>query len=239
MDGSKHDFSGRQAGNRRSAACTFCHTPHKAYETARTWNHTLSRNTYRWSRTITQGGTPYPSIGLTWPGAARLCLSCHDGSVAIGSVAWFNGRSWSTSPLDSNNHNGDNVQIGTATGNLEFNHPLAFPYPYQGVPSTYNGITTAAGALASGWRLDPTILGIRLFRQTGNGVSAGPAVGATGIECSSCHDPHDEARNVEDNMLLRGSRDARDPNYICRKCHLEMGDYLANDSLHPHRPRFD
>jgi hypothetical protein len=237
VDGSKHDFAGRNAGDKKSGTCTFCHTPHRAYETARTWNHTLSRNVYRWSKTATVGGTPYPSIGLTWAGAARLCLSCHDGSVAIGDISWFNGRSWTGRPLDPDDHDGDNVQIGSATGNLALNHPISFPYPFQGVSSTYNGVTTAPGALASGWQPDPTARGIRLFRQTGAAVTAGTAIGSTGIECSSCHDPHNEPSNVEDDPFLRGSTDAGDPNYICRKCHLTMGDYRSNDALHPHRPR--
>ena len=238
VDGSKHDFSGRDAVGRRSAVCTFCHTPHRGYETRLAWNHTLSANVYRWTKLVTGGGTPYATISRTWQGPSRFCLSCHDGSVAIGDVSWFNGRSWTGSPIDSRTHNGDNVQIGTVTGDLTNNHPLSFPYPFAGIPSTYNGVTTGASALASGWRADPTTVGIRLFRQTGTNVSAGTAIGSTGIECSSCHDPHNDAGNVEDTFFLRGSREARDPNYICRKCHLAMGDYQQDESLHPHRPRF-
>jgi len=234
---SKHDFSGRDAAGRESAACTFCHTPHRANGTPLAWNHTQSANIYTWTKPTTDGGTPYPTISSTWTGAVRLCLSCHDGSVAIGDIAWFNGRSWEGNPIDPDDHDGDNVQIGTASGDLLNNHPMAFPYPFGGVPSTYNGVTTGAGALA-GFRPDPTASGIRLFKQVGGFVAAGTAIGATGIECSSCHDPHDNPANVEDDMFLRGSTDARDPNYICRKCHLVMGDYEDDDSLHPHRPRF-
>lgn len=238
VDGSKHDFSGRDAAGQRTGVCTFCHTPHRAYESRLTWNHTLSLNVYSWTKPATAGGTPYTSIGLGWSGPSRFCLSCHDGSVAIGDLAWFNSRSWTGRPLDSNTHDGDNVQIGTATGDLTNNHPMAFPYPFGGVPSTYNGVTTGPAALGSGWQPDPTVNGIRLFKQMGGVVTADPAIGASGIECSSCHDPHNEPRNVEDDMFLRGSTDARSPNYICRKCHLVMGDYEDDDSLHPHRPRF-
>jgi hypothetical protein len=238
VDGSKHDFSGRDAAGERTAICTFCHTPHRGYDTRFAWNHTLSRNVFHWARTITGGGTPYPTIGLTWQGSSRFCLSCHDGSLAIGDLSWFNARSWAGRPVDSHNHNGDNVQIGTATGDLQNNHPFAFPYPFAGVPSTYDGVTTGSGALASGWQPDPTVNGIRLFKQAGTQVTAGTSIGATGIECSSCHDPHNNPANVQDDMFLRGSTDARSPNYICRKCHLVMGDYKANDALHPHRPRF-
>jgi hypothetical protein len=237
VDGSKHDFSGRDAGSERSAVCTMCHTPHRAVRTTLLWNHTLASNTYRWSKVATAGGTLYPTIGSSWSGSARFCLSCHDGSVAIGDISWFNGRSWTGNPIDHNNHNGDNVQIGNATGDLTNNHPISFPYPLGGAPSTYNGVTTAPGALASGWRADPTAVGIRLFRQTGGLVTAGTQVGATGIECSSCHDPHNNPSAVEGDYFLRGSTDVRDSNYICRKCHLVMGDYRADRSLDPHRPR--
>jgi hypothetical protein len=214
-----------------------CHTPHRGYRTTLAWNHTLANNVYRWSRIVTSGGTPYPTIGSNWTGAARFCLSCHDGSVAIGDIAWFNARSWTGNPIDHDDHDGDNVQIGTATGNLLNNHPFSSPYPYAGVPSTYNGVTTGAVAIAQGFRPDPSVTGIRLFRQSGSLVTAGAQVGATGIECSSCHDPHNNPSAVEDDPFLRGSTDARDANYICRKCHLVMGDYRSDDSLHPHRPR--
>jgi len=235
--GSKHDFSGQTAGTAESGECTFCHTPHKAYETSLGWNHTLTGTLYSWSKLATDSGTPYPTISATWSGSARLCLSCHDGSTAIGAIAWFNGQSWAGAPIDPSNHNGDSVQIGTATGDLTNNHPVAFPFPYAGVPSTYNGVTTSAGALAAGWQPDPTAIGIRLFKQAGGQVTAGTAAGATGIECSSCHDPHDNPADVEDGAFLRGSTNASDPNYICTKCHLVMGDYKADASLNPHFPR--
>ena len=152
VEGSKHDFSGKDAGGPRSAACTFCHTPHRAIRSDPGWNHTLAVNVYQWSRIVTAGGTLYPTIALSWSGSARLCLSCHDGSVAIGDIAWFNGQSWVGRPLDPNDHDGDNVQIGTATGNLQNNHPFSIPYPLGGVPSTYNGVTTGSAALGQGWQ---------------------------------------------------------------------------------------
>ena len=154
-----------------------CHTPHRAYRTTLLWNHTLANNVYRWSKVATVGGTSYPSIASNWTGSARFCLSCHDGSVAIGDIAWFNGQSWTGRPIDHNNHNGDNVQIGTVSGDLTRNHPISFPYPLAGVPSTYNGVTTAPGAIASGFRPDPTAAGIRLFKQVGGLVTAGTAGG--------------------------------------------------------------
>ncbi len=53
VGGSKHDFSGKDAGSASSARCTFCHTPHRAIATRLAWNHTLSSNVFRWTRTAT------------------------------------------------------------------------------------------------------------------------------------------------------------------------------------------
>lgn len=78
--------------------CVFCHTPHNADKTAALidaplWNHSLSTvaaytvktpGTYADATvgTVVMKTTP-PSLP---DGTSRLCLSCHDGTIAIGSV---------------------------------------------------------------------------------------------------------------------------------------------------------
>ena len=234
VNGSKHDFSGEPAGDSQTGVCTMCHTPHGGIQSQMAWNHTLSQNTHFWTEGSTDDGTPFPTIDPSWGGVSKLCLSCHDGSVAIGDIAWFNAQEWTGgNAVDNQDHNGDNVQIGNASGNLTGNHPFAFPYPWAGMASTYNGVTSSVGAVLSGWKADPTMDGIRLFNQSGSTVFAGTTTGSTGIECASCHDPHD-GPDVQDDMFLRGSTDAGDGNYICRKCHQTMGDYERQDQLFPH-----
>src|SRR5690348_13737940 len=138
---SAHDFSGFDAtgagDTMTTGACTFCHTPHRAIQSRLLWNHTLSQNAFSWSdSTTTMGGTPMPTISTSWTGPSKFCLSCHDGSVAIGDIAWFNEQAWSTTsgmtPIATtpSKHNapGDEFQIATATGDLKGNHPVAFPY---------------------------------------------------------------------------------------------------------------
>ena len=74
----------RAAAGGTTEICVFCHTPHGASTSGQLWNRALSTATY----------TPYTSdylTGLGYPTAAlgnssRLCLSCHDGTVALGSV---------------------------------------------------------------------------------------------------------------------------------------------------------
>jgi hypothetical protein len=203
--------------------CTFCHTPHKAQETKLLWNHTLSGNTFDWSDvTTTQGGTPLNSFDSGWSGVSKNCLSCHDGSVAIGDVAWFNAQSWTGAGNEILDHKhdtpGDPGQIATVTGDLAGNHPVAHPFPFNGAANTYNGGTSGAFAVLSGWQADPESLGIRLFNDSGGEVSAGSVPGSTGIECSSCHDPHNGS-GVLDDFFLRGTVDGNTTDYICLKCH--------------------
>jgi hypothetical protein len=221
---SPHDFSGADGTGSGDAAttgaCTFCHTPHRALQSKLLWNHNLSSNTFSWSdSTETVGGTPMPTIQSTWTGPTKLCLSCHDGSVAIGDIAWFNEQSFTGAPIATtpSKHNGDKYQIATAAGDLKGNHPVAFPYPYyNSAASTYNGVTTGQAVISEDFSPDPTIYGIRLFNQTASGVAAGPVPGKTGIECTSCHGVHNEkssyAFGVQDKPLLRGTKG-------CMKCH--------------------
>ncbi len=213
VSGSAHDFAG--IGSPASGLCTFCHTPHKAQTQRLLWNHKLSSNIFTWDTAQTIAGTPYPTIqGDTYTGPTAKCLSCHDGSVAVGELVWWNGGPPSA-PLLNLFITGIS-QSATTTGSLGNSHPVAMPYPYSNVPSTYNTVSNGPGLVPSEWVADPTMLGIRLYRDDGGGnIVRGPAVGQSGIECSSCHDPHN-GPNVEDILFLLGTAFG-----ICSKCHIK------------------
>lgn len=219
----KHDFT--TVGNQTVGLCTFCHTPHKAQSTALLWNHTYSNNTYSWrDTTTTTAGTPLPSFNKTWNGPTPKCLSCHDGSVAVGDLAWFDGRSrQGASNLWDNTHGqGDRVNVGFG-GDMSGNHPVVVPYPGVGT-RTYGKVTTGTGINLPEWRPDPTALGIVLFRDDGAGsisrIPSSPQPGQNlGIECASCHDPHNKL--AVDQLFLRGKLTGSDTSYICLKCHIK------------------
>ncbi|MBI4517242.1 MAG: cytochrome c3 family protein [Deltaproteobacteria bacterium] len=62
--------------------CIFCHTPHNATPLSPLWNKELEPQVYTVyaSPTLRAGPLPQPS------GASKLCLSCHDGTIALGAV---------------------------------------------------------------------------------------------------------------------------------------------------------
>jgi hypothetical protein len=221
IQGTAHDFSGILAAGATTGLCTVCHTPHKAQTQALLWNHTLSVQNFSWTDPVTTAGTPYVSFaGDTYNGPTARCLSCHDGSVAVGDVGWWA----ATGPLVIAGLPaiGDpTFQIGAGGGNLDGNHPVAMPIPFNNVANTYNGSTTGAGITLADWKADPSTLGIGLYNDDGAGnISRGGVAGQTGIECGSCHDPHNGSA-VEDIFFLRGLMGTNAANYICIKCHTK------------------
>ncbi len=62
--------------------CIFCHSSHNASSEGPLWNHvTTSPGKFKsYERSTLQGSPEQPN------GATKLCLSCHDGTVAVGAV---------------------------------------------------------------------------------------------------------------------------------------------------------
>ncbi|MBL9120848.1 MAG: hypothetical protein JNL80_13135 [Phycisphaerae bacterium] len=82
---SPHNLSASGPGQIRATSeqeiCIFCHTPHNATAIKPLWNRELPTSSYTVysSRSLdAQPGQP--------TGASKLCLSCHDGTIALGNV---------------------------------------------------------------------------------------------------------------------------------------------------------
>jgi len=176
--------------------CRTCHTPDVPGPGSLQWNVVRAPTPYRWNNFSTTAGTPYPMFaGNVYKGSSIVCLSCHDGVVT-------------------------GCTVISQRGDLSRNHPVAMPYPVNGVPSTYNFIRNGA-VREKEWVANPmAVSGIRLYRDDGSGnMSVGVAVGHSGVECSSCHDVHN-GPSVKDQKLLRGQLSAG-AGYICAQCHVK------------------
>ncbi len=116
ITGSAHDFS--SSGWTAGEICIPCHTPHGADSTVVTaplWNHEPSTATY----------TPYTSDTLDEtagdPGPiSKLCLSCHDGTIALDS---FGGKTGA-------NVIGGPALLGT---DLTDDHPIGIRWNHQAI----------------------------------------------------------------------------------------------------------
>ncbi len=123
-----------------SQICIFCHTPHNA----------RSDVPYLWNRQ--DPGDPYtPYLSSTLrssvgqpTGASRLCLSCHDGTIALGAVLSQGTVLPFTATLAGRSSN-----LGT---NLADDHPVSFVY---GTAASMPGSQLqSAAALPAAIRLD-------------------------------------------------------------------------------------
>jgi predicted CXXCH cytochrome family protein len=118
VSGTKHDFtgSGDSAGlgfGLSSEECSPCHVPHNADTTSNSsllWNHNITNASF----------TLYSSQNLDSDivqpmGSSRLCLSCHDGTVAIDA---FGGRAGKISISGA----------ALISNDLSDDHPVSFIY---------------------------------------------------------------------------------------------------------------
>lgn len=196
VTGSKHDFTTATGPNATfqgaASECVTCHIPHGALETKLIWNHTLSGDTLTFGASATtSSGTDLPTDVAASAGTSGYCLSCHDGTVAVGDMV--NGTDWGSATLD-----GTIYDLVGAAGDMDGNHPVEIPYPDQ-AGATYNSIVTAADSAQ--YQASPT--GVKLF---------GTAAGAKGIGCASCHNPHNDTNT----FFLRVAEAS-----LCQSCHIK------------------
>ena len=134
---SKHNLSSSGPGTVKavteSEICVFCHAPHNVSSAAPLWNRYDSGQVYiPYTSTTLKAAVGQPT------GASKICLSCHDGTVALGMVRSRSAAISMTQPL------GAEQNLGT---DLSDDHPVSFSYdsslvfsnPQLRDPSTLTG----------------------------------------------------------------------------------------------------
>jgi predicted CXXCH cytochrome family protein len=121
--GTKHNLSVSGTGPIRALTedrvCIFCHTPHNATPLSPLWNKDLEPQVYTVyaSPTLKAGPLPQPS------GPTKLCLSCHDGTIAMGAV--INPGGGISMAGSDRFPSGSLSDFGL---DLSGHHPVSFPY---------------------------------------------------------------------------------------------------------------
>ena len=146
--------------------CVFCHTPHvpRVYASEELWNHKASTANYTLYSSEYLTSLDY-SLPTQPKSRSKLCLSCHDGTIAIGAV--YNNRGNDNIQLE----NGITTMPLTSSGNvgtsLTNDHPIGFLYD----ASKDNELIAHAFPWQTPVKLDPDAI---------NGT----------VECHTCHEPH-------------------------------------------------
>src|SRR3972149_9726262 len=229
--------------------CVFCHTPHgsigdeeAAGLKAPLWNRELSKARYIlydqvWSTSFEayEVSPPKPNAPT---GYSRLCLSCHDGTIALGSFVNRPGSGTSFSPIDmlyptgqapsggsgtipvgSGISTGDTRVIGTS---LQNDHPVSFVYD-SSLAVRDEELTDPGPPLVPPAKIGDSTPISPMRRYPGTDMARFDTV-----QCTSCHNPHAATYP----KFLRASffnNDPADINYpsaskiLCLYCHEKPG----------------
>lgn len=192
--GSKHDFStGGPSATYKSSTqtqvCVYCHAPHASTTAGQLWNHAASTQTY--GLYTNNGGTLAATMAQP-TGVSKLCLSCHDGTVAIDSFGTATGTKLATGA----------VLLGTDLGAT---HPIGFAYNAALVTAD-PGLKAITSAVTVGASTAGTIAD-KMLDKDGK------------VACTSCHDVHntDLATAVEAKLLKVSTAGSA----LCKACHIK------------------
>lgn len=164
----KHNLSVAGPGTIKAASetqvCVFCHTPHSPQPIQPLWNHQLSTADY-----ILYSSEYLTSLSYSIPNQpnprSKLCLSCHDGTIALGAV--YNNMGTTTIAMQNDitvMPSGIPSNIGTSLVN---DHPVGYIYDNAKDPEL----------VARPW---PWNTPVKLDPDASNGT----------VECHTCHEPH-------------------------------------------------
>ncbi len=193
---SKHNLSTSGTGTIKAESetqvCIFCHTPHRSNTVAPLWNKqpTSAGYTLYSSDYLTSRSYPAPEqINQK----SKLCMSCHDGTVAIGYVYNVPGASGpGTISMQESGSPITTMPTGAA-GHLDTDltndHPVGFFY----------NTTQDPELVVRAW---PWNTAVKLDPDASNGK----------VECHSCHEPHD-------NQFTKFLRMSNTNAALCTQCH--------------------
>lgn len=166
--GSPHDLNPTYTTSGK--VCWYCHTPHTASPVAPLWNRESPGANYTIYETSTLHSIPGQPTG-----ASLLCLSCHDGTIAVNVTyydALFGGG-------ETPSYIGGAADLGT---DLSDDHPISIAYPATAeyVQPPPSALSFESGKVQCHTCHDPHDNTFGSFLVMSNAQSA---------LCQTCHDP--------------------------------------------------
>jgi len=186
--------------NAREEVCRVCHVPHDHNRTAYVvssgllWNHALSNATFTMYNSATLDG----AIASQPTGVSKMCLGCHDGTVAVDTFDKYAGGTVFISDYGADHQ----IPGPLFAGDLSSTHPISIEYDEAADPGLRSK-TDPFGA---------------------SGTIADILENGTTLQCSSCHDVHDApGESVPGTHLLRVSQKASQgqASGLCISCHIK------------------
>ncbi|HMK30888.1 MAG TPA: cytochrome c3 family protein [Terriglobales bacterium] len=175
---SRHDFRVTSAATVKAAQnfpdageqlCIFCHTPHNSNPGTELWNQTMGTRDFATYTSSTLQSTVPP---VTSSDPSKLCLSCHDGTIALGDTV----------------RNGQIVFVAGYENGLPANSPSNLA-GYSGYGFSDDHPFAFAPNLANP-QMQPPPTGDPVKMISGK------------IQCTTCHEPHNENQDATMGMFL-------------------------------------
>jgi hypothetical protein len=192
--------------NWRGEICRVCHAPHdkqrEAYKEGLLWNRALSTAEYELYESSTLDGAISQPVGR-----AKMCLSCHDNTVALQQFDSYSDPADGAPPntgtffdLYPDSHFIIGGTLADNSNTLAGTHPISVMYRADLDGGLHDPDQTLMGETGSN---------IRAFLDDGM------------VQCSSCHDVHNKT-SVPNTRLLRVAQTAAQggtASGLCLTCH--------------------
>lgn len=230
---SPHDMrmvTGGPATDAYNRVCAFCHTPHHSQlpqnpdDYYPLWSRQIDNTTFQPYVSSTMNSADYNADIAVGP--TRLCMSCHDGSIAVDQH--YGTSSGSGKILLENGYNSPGVGQGATS--LTNDHPVGMNY-YDVAVGPATGSPTQAQVAAAQFNQDPWIRQVDdtlVYKNNAYGVKVGERLYVAPSDptkaymtCATCHDVHNR-KNADlpgvANYLVLAPQNNSD---LCLTCHIK------------------
>jgi hypothetical protein len=228
VNGSLHDMTKvvPATADSMGRVCVYCHTPHHAVTKNPAglplplWNHTIASDDsafspYVWATPDNSNGGAFDILDPL-AGPSRICMSCHDGSIAIDEHGPAFAQAGGTTVAQINvTHDG--LGRGNLTKDLSITHPIGFDY--NAIAAYRNGkVANGGGEIVTSEKGYATAITLSVNQGEYNNVTRNTASGNKIIKdnlyggnimtCATCHEVHNKENATQDAYTLSANAGA-------------------------------